>query len=161
MTKTHRNVRAAAKNFADACLAREATTDEQILNTLAELLDSPSVVFHLSEFPPGILGSSLKASSVVSVCLSPRCVTARHTLYHEIGHLILGHSYVDPHLLKDLITHDAPPGFECIYEHFLPPVGTVDLAAMECQAELFAVELTRLLAEPADRIAREWSYGLG
>lgn len=116
------------------------------------------------------LGAGIVASTKISnghaiIRISRHCTTVRHTLAHEIGHIVLGHSLVDTTCFE-AENGDCPPGFERLYLAMLPGGGQNQKddgysLRVEKEAEFFASEVLAILpGVRTTRAAREFMYGL-
>lgn len=156
-----RCVRRCAKDFADRCERADAHTLDELTTVAGKCAGLQSLTLQIDNLSPGVLGLTEIVDCSGVITISSHCATIQATLFHEIGHLLLGHSHVDFDLalsvLNDVV---APPGFEHTFELLTPEYDPHEVATAEAEAERFAVEVCYLLDAPPG-VIREFAYGLG
>lgn len=156
-----RKPRYMAKCVADACAQNGDTSVKGLLAVVRDMAGLEELRIQKVSLEGGTLGLTERCGKCAMISIATHCATIQHTLFHEIGHILLGHSHVSLDLAVSAFDGlDIPPGFERTHE-LLAPVqdyGAVEVA--EEEAEIFAFELAALRETPS-AIGREFVYGLG
>lgn len=163
-----RKVRRRAHRVVEACARRgEASCIEDVLDAVGDVL-TLDISLRRDDLPAGKLAYTRREDDHVSIVVSTRCTTVRHTVAHEVGHLVLGHTHFDSTCVADSLG-TPPPGFERFYQSFLPEAASEEQERIyarrernEAEAEQFAVDLIRLTTTINEtRVARQWAYAIG
>lgn len=163
-----RKIRRRARRVVESCAHRgESRCIEDVLAAVGVLLDV-EITLSREKLPLGKVGYTRREGDHVLIVVSTACTTVRHTVAHEVGHLVLGHSHFDTACVADSLGQ-PPAGFERFHLNFMPEIGGEDQVATcrlldrnEKEAEQFAIDLIHLTSTiNHPRVAREWAYAIG
>lgn len=156
-----RKPRYMAKRVADACAQKGDTSIKGLLAVVRDMAGLEELRIQKVSLEGGTLGLTERCGKSAVISIATHCATIHHTLFHELGHILLGHSHVSLDLAVSALDGlDIPPGFEHTHE-LLAPVQDCDAVGdAEKEAEIFAFELAALRETPS-AIGREFVYGLG
>lgn len=156
-----RKPRYMAKRVADACAQKGDTSAKGLLTVVRGMAGLDELRIQKVSLDGATLGLTERSGKSAVISIATHCATIQHTLFHELGHILLGHSHVSLDLAVSALDGiDVPPGFEHTHELLAPVQDCGAVEDAEEEAEIFAFELAALRAIPS-AIGREFVYGLG
>lgn len=158
-----RRVRAQAKKVLDIAALQEVSNVDELLPVVAKVSGLQHVACEDADLVSGVVATTYRNDDVATIRVSRTCMTRFHTMAHEIGHLVLRHSYCAVGCLEQDMS-GCPAGFENFHLAFAPPASAAgnNEKQAEAEAEFFAREMARLWRHVGNSAAaREWAFGLG